>query len=115
VSGLEAEKSGRGLPQSKTQARHGREPREPKVLDCGSPPPLFCRSTQNDRQHTRRHVHHKAAWHPLPCLKKCEKPLKLAKTVLKRGFPDLGVATRPLAGLSGGKTRRTRICAERHL
>jgi len=33
------------IPQSKPQARHGRGPREPKVLECGSPLPLFCRST----------------------------------------------------------------------
>src|SRR5581483_5657487 len=43
----EAEKGGRGLPQSITQARHGCGPRDPKVLDCGRPLPFFCRSPQN--------------------------------------------------------------------
>jgi len=44
--GWKPKKAAEGRRSPKRKRDTGRGPREPKVLECGSPLPLFCRSTQ---------------------------------------------------------------------
>ncbi len=53
---VESPKSGRGLPHSKTLARSRRGLELAKLLDCGSPLPLFPRLKKNIRQVTLRTI-----------------------------------------------------------